>query len=186
MKVSNQQQQGFTLIELMIVVAILSILASVAAVAYTKWIRSAREAEAQSVLSDIRIKQEAYFTSFRQYAGECGGDWDGWAPKKSTPGESAVLWSDIATTYATAAWIQLGIFNANKHLYFRYYIESGAPTEAPSTIFSAAGIDYQNEFWYAARAVHDLDGNGKCEGFEIYSQGDLISELKPEAANLCP
>jgi Tfp pilus assembly protein PilE len=174
----------------MIVVAILSILAAVAVVAYTRWIRSAREAEAQSILSDIRIKQEAYITSFRQYAGgpsaHNGLSWDGWAPKKSDPTQNAVLWADEATAAATSAWMQLGIFNAGKHMFFRYYIEAGNPTDAPSTIFSGRGINSGTEFWYAVRAVQDLDGNGKCEGFEIYSQGDLISELKPEAANLCP
>ena len=187
MNETRSKNRGFTLIELMIVVAILSILAAVAVVAYSKWIRSARSAEAQSVLSDIRIKQEAYIASFRQYAGK-SGSWDGWAPNSTDPTSSAVTWSDPPAANAkeaTKAWKQLGIMTSGRHFYFRYYIESGVPGTGPVK-FTGRDIDSTKEFWFAARAVQDLDDDGKCEGFEIYSQSDQIHELKPADSKFCP
>lgn len=53
-------QSGFTLMELMIIVAIVGILASIALPAYTDYITKSSLAEAPSVLSDIRVRLEQY------------------------------------------------------------------------------------------------------------------------------
>ena len=55
------QQKGFTLVELMIVVAIIGILASIALPSYTDYVTKSSLAEASSVLSNIRIKLEQYY-----------------------------------------------------------------------------------------------------------------------------
>jgi type IV pilus assembly protein PilE len=47
---SEKQQRGFTLIELMIAVAVLAILAAIAVPGYTEYVRRARRAEARSGL----------------------------------------------------------------------------------------------------------------------------------------
>jgi len=49
---------GFTLIELMITVAVVGILAAVAFPSYTNYIRRGKIAEAQSTLSDLRLRAE--------------------------------------------------------------------------------------------------------------------------------
>jgi type IV pilus assembly protein PilE len=67
----HQIQRGFTLIEVMIVVAIIGILSAIAVPAYTDYVRRAKIAEATSALSTMRVKFEQYFQDNRGYTGSC-------------------------------------------------------------------------------------------------------------------
>ncbi|MCB5185939.1 prepilin-type N-terminal cleavage/methylation domain-containing protein [Methylobacillus gramineus] len=64
MRFSNK---GFTLIELMIVVAIIAILASIAVPAYSRYVARAKVAEAISQLSDVRNRMERSYQDRRIY-----------------------------------------------------------------------------------------------------------------------
>lgn len=59
---------GFTLIELMIVVAIVAILATVAYPSYTSYIVRSNRAAAQAALMDIAQRQQQYLLDNRAYA----------------------------------------------------------------------------------------------------------------------
>jgi type IV pilus assembly protein PilE len=63
------QQTGFTLIELMIVVAVIGILAAVAIPNYSDYIKRGKAAEATSNLATLRVKMEQYFQDNRTYIG---------------------------------------------------------------------------------------------------------------------
>lgn len=63
----RQPYLGFTLIELMITVAIISILAAVAYPAYTDQIRKGRRAECRSGLLQSMQQQERYYSQFNTY-----------------------------------------------------------------------------------------------------------------------
>ncbi|MCB5188826.1 prepilin-type N-terminal cleavage/methylation domain-containing protein [Methylobacillus caricis] len=63
----QSSNKGFTLIELMIVVAIIAILASIAVPSYSKYVARAKVAEAISQLSDIRNRMERSYQDRRLY-----------------------------------------------------------------------------------------------------------------------
>lgn len=71
MNTRSSHARGFTLIEVMITIAIVAILASIALPAYTEYIRRARITEAVATLSDMRVKMEQYFQDNRTYVNAC-------------------------------------------------------------------------------------------------------------------
>jgi type IV pilus assembly protein PilE len=58
---------GFTVIELMITVAIIAILAAIAFPSYTDYVTRGKFAEAKSQLADLRVKMEQWFQDNRTY-----------------------------------------------------------------------------------------------------------------------
>ncbi|MEJ8858349.1 type IV pilin protein [Variovorax robiniae] len=64
---SRPRSRGFTLIEVMITVAIIAILASVAVPSYKDYIRRGQQPEAFNALSDFRAKMEQYYQDNRGY-----------------------------------------------------------------------------------------------------------------------
>lgn len=65
---SKTRPRGFTLIELMIVVAIVGILAALAYPSYQDYIRKTRRSDAVSALTTARLQQEQWRASNKTYA----------------------------------------------------------------------------------------------------------------------
>ena len=60
---------GITLIELMIVVAIVAIITSIAYPSYQEQMRKTRRADAQAALMDAAARMERFYTQFGRYTG---------------------------------------------------------------------------------------------------------------------
>ena len=74
------KQRGFTLIELMIVVAVIAILAAVAWPSYQNQVRATNRADAQGALLGLAQAMERHFTQNGSYLGAAAGGADDGAP----------------------------------------------------------------------------------------------------------
>lgn len=91
----QRAQSGFTLIELMIVVAIIGILAAVAYPAYTDSVRKGKRAEARAALLNLLQQQERYMTQMNTYeifaAGATGTSFKTYSVTDGTSAQSSHL-----------------------------------------------------------------------------------------------
>lgn len=84
MKPRNRFSQGFTLVELMIVVVIVAVLAAIALPSYQQYVRRSERSKAQSLMLEISTRQQQYLLDARVYHTTIGtgglniGNKDGW------------------------------------------------------------------------------------------------------------
>lgn len=136
------RKKGFTLIELMIVVAIIGILAAVAIPAFLNYIKRAKTAEAPLMLKSLMDSEIRFFTTPRYNAGN-GAQLD---PNMLSSG--AVMPNQ--TPFAQKrAWTTNDNFNAlgfsiSSQIYFSYAAHSGvlqvSPAGAAGLLGDAAGF----------------------------------------------
>jgi len=65
----KSRHEGFTVIEIMIVIAVVALLAAIALPSYRDYILRGKLVEAHSALSDFRVRQEQFYQDNRRYDG---------------------------------------------------------------------------------------------------------------------
>ena len=101
MTLRPQAARAFTLIETMIVVAIVATLATIALPSYADYVRRGRLLEAVARLADARTRMEAYFLDERSYVdagGACGAP-----PAGATADAFTLACAATATTFVYSA-----------------------------------------------------------------------------------
>jgi len=157
---------GFTLIELMIVVAIIGLLCSIAIPQFGRYQMRSKTSEVRANLGAIRVVQEAYYAEHGLYVPAA-------AEPPMIPGPTPAPF-DIATTgYAEIGWSPDG------RVYFSYAIEV-APDATGYTADAAADID--------GDGILQLWGYSKPDPLGALTPGGLGCDpalLDPEVVGSC-
>lgn len=69
MQINSHKQTGFTLVEVLITIAVVAVLIVIAVPAYTTYITKSRRSDGQSALLDMSNRMERYFTENNTYVG---------------------------------------------------------------------------------------------------------------------
>lgn len=166
---AKQAQAGFTLIELMIVVAILGILAAVAVPMFGRYIYKSKTVEATSFLAEIRVRQESYRSDFDQYC-DVSGMQTNWYPT-GAPQQVPRAWGNNPP----AGWQQLGAMPPGRMSLFSYSTVAGLPGTTPATAMGGDARGYNGgDFWFISSAFADMDGDGITVTYESYSHSKSI------------
>jgi type IV pilus assembly protein PilE len=110
------RQTGFTLLEVMITVAIVGILAAIALPSYSQYITRSRIVDATAKLSDYRQKMEQYFLDNRTYV-------NGWNTVKQPASPSDAFAITAPTETANSYTLQADGMAAKGMTGFRYTID---------------------------------------------------------------
>ncbi len=102
MKPASRINTGFSLIEVLIVVAILGIISSIAIPMYGDYVTRSKTQQATSGLADARVKLEQFFLDNRTYQGG-GGTWTCGTPRPTARYFTFTCDAPTASTYTVTA-----------------------------------------------------------------------------------
>lgn len=171
---------GFTLLELIITVAIIGILAAVAIPVYTLYTMRSKASEAFTILQGIRDREEAYFTEYRAYTADIG-----YTPRNCGDSSDTAKWPG---TGDGDAWRNLG-FWPDGPTYYSYRVVSpyDAQGNFSSEAYDPAGdhCDQAHEVdedrpWVAAEACGDIDADNNLAHFVISSANRTVCHVEEE------
>jgi prepilin-type N-terminal cleavage/methylation domain-containing protein len=160
---TKTRPRGFTLVEMLVVVAILGILSVLAVTVYKRYTTKAKTSEAMAMLSHIKAKQEAYQGEHYRYA-----HIPAFYPSTVKTNEK------VPFGPLPVEWLQLGIQANSRAVYFQYQTVSdqGNVANAPP---GGTGL-VAGQPWFVARAQASFESAGGTPDttFEIVSNRDTV------------
>ena len=163
----HTRRGGFTLIELMIVVAIIGILAAIAIPNFLRFQLKAKSSEGKTNIAAIRTAEESYFAEYGNYV----------SALPSPPGIDGNTKTDFSHAVAGEGFDRVG-WAPEGQVYFFYSVEINSDADM---FTAAAHADIDNDvpsggepqYWGYAKGTN----NGKSHGaYGTCQRGDLTAE----------
>ena len=157
-RAAKLRQAGFTLVELMIVVAIIGVLAGIAVPSFRKYQNTSKRAEAYANLAGLVKTQKSFFAEHGQYVGVPISE-PGFGLSNTAPGPKKRSIAPLSSAFAAVGW------TPDSEVFYDYDVASKGTANASASgnagDNAAVCGDCEGSGCFTASAYGDLDGDGQ-------------------------